>query len=734
VAAALVLAGFMDQICAGDATRRHRFLDAEFPPTSGWMAAPAADSKLVIMIPLIQALRGTRVVVAAVVCAVLVPCVVSAQSRPSPVLDPGVASSSRPVPGPVYEIPGFSRAVARGTRTRTGEPGRAYWVQHARYSIDVQLDTATHRISGRERVMYLNNSPDRLEKLAVYLRQNAFARGAPRRDAAPVTGGVSLSSVIVAGKPVAAKPSAASIPITDVASYRVASGGYTVDGTVMWIPLAQPLAAHDSIALEFAWSYVPPLSPSDGRQGREDGAYFAGYWYPQVAVYDDVNGWVADPYLLQAEFYMDPADYDVRITVPHGWVVGATGDLLNGLDLLSVSARAKLAEARRTGAVVHVVEPGPGAAAAFSRTGPTATWHFVAHDMRDFAWGTSDAWVWDATRALVNRASARDTVNIYSFYKRVPAAAAWARGGARFTRDAIEQLSRYLWPYPWSTMTSVEGILDSGGMEYPMMTLMQPWADTLSLAGDLMHETGHMWFPMQVGSSETRYPWMDEGFTQFDVAQAMRPLYGEPRKGGRRNDSEQGQRALYLAMARADSDNILMWPGDLYPEGAYFTMYYDKTAQVLAALRGVLGDSTFHRAFREYGRRWIGKHPYPYDFFNTMSSLAGRDLNWFWSTWFYTPWSLDQAIASVTTAGDSTTITVEDRGLAPMPVPLTITRANGAVQRLEIPVSVWLGGARRYDVRVPATPNIVRVEIDAAAAFPDMNRQNQVWGTASPAH
>ncbi|HKO16843.1 MAG TPA: M1 family aminopeptidase, partial [Gemmatimonadaceae bacterium] len=379
-------------------------------------------------------------------------------------------------------------------------------------------------------------------------------------------------------------------------------------------------------------------------------------------------------------------------------------------------------------------------------TGPTTTWHFTATDVRDFSWGTSDRYVWDATRALLNTAgggaearsasaaaatSPRDTVDIYSFYRRTPAASAWALGGARFTRDAIEQLSAYLWPYPWPQMTSVEGVLDSGGMEYPMMTLMQPWADTLSLAGDLMHETGHMWFPMQVGSSETRYPWMDEGFTQYDVAQGMRVLYGEPRAGGRPGDSEPGQRELYLAVARAGHDLPLMWPGDLYPQDLYFIMYYDKTAQVLAALRGVLGEATFHRAFREYGRRWTGRHPYPYDFFNTMADVAGRDLSWFWSSWFYRAWPLDQAIASVLPRGDSTEITVEDRALAPMPVRLAITRADGHVERVELPVTVWLGGARRATTRVAASPAVVSVEIDPEGFFPDMDRTNQHWTRAA---
>lgn len=656
----------------------------------------------------------------------LLGCVRAQSSAPLP---SSAASLARPVPGPVYPSADFAAAIARGTRTRSGRPGAGYWVQHARYSIEAQLDSANDRVTGHERVVYLNNSPDTLRRLAIHLRQNAFAAGNPRRQAAPITGGVSLDRVVANGRVIPPRPiGTTAVPITDVANQRLNDeGGYTVNGAVMWLPLAAPLKPHDSVSLELGWSYVPPESPSDGRQGREGHRlYFMGYWYPQIAVYDDVHGWVADPYLLEAEFYMDHADYDVRLTVPRGWVIGATGSLMNGDEILTAATRAKLADARRTGAVVHVVEPG---ASFESGAAATVTWHFVAPAVRDFAWGTSDQYVWDATRALVrdSSASSADTVNIYSFYRQSAPAAAWALGGARFTRDAVEQHSLYLWPYPWPTMTSIEGVLDSGGMEYPMLTVMQPWADTLSLAGDLMHETGHMWFPMQVGSNETRHPWMDEGFTQYDVAQGMRNLYGEPRSGGRPGDSEPGQRTLYTDAARAGHDMTLMWPGDLYPQEWYFIMYYDKTAAALAALRGLLGEETFHRAFREYGRRWIGKHPYPYDFFNTMSDVAGRNLDWFWTTWFYEPWPLDQAIASVETQGESTAITIEDRGLAPMPVELAITRASGATQRLTLPVDVWLTGARRYVVRVPASPTITRVVIDPDNLFPDINRDNQTW-------
>jgi aminopeptidase N len=176
---------------------------------------------------------------------------------------------------------------------------------------------------------------------------------------------------------------------------------------------------------------------------------------------------------------------------------------------------------------------------------------------------------------------------------------------------------------------------------------------------------------------------------------------------------------------------MLPGTGDDYPESRYFVMYYNKTAQVLAALRAVLGAETFHRVFVEYGRRWIDRHPQPYDFFNAIAAAAGRDLSWFWTTWFYEGWPLDQALDSVTAVGDSVAITVADRGLAPMPVRLAVTRADGSVQRVEVPVDAWLTGSRRTVVRVAGAPRVTRVEIDPEASFPDLDRTNQVWPTSN---
>ncbi len=252
-----------------------------------------------------------------------------------------------------------SRPGSPGRSSREPAPGRAHpgprnWVQHARYSIDAALDPVAGRVSGSEQVTYLNHSPDTLGTVFVYLRQNVFAPGSPRRDPAPITGGVTLTQVAVNGQDYSPPDTT-----TGRRRGRAMAGTYLVQGTVMRLPLAAPLLPGDSVSLSFAWSYAPAPTPSDGREGREGNVFFMGYWYPQVAVYDDVSGWVTDPYLSGAEFYMDPADYDVRLTVPYGWTVGATGSLANPEEVLTPAARDSLRAARMSGRVIRMFAARP---------------------------------------------------------------------------------------------------------------------------------------------------------------------------------------------------------------------------------------------------------------------------------------------------------------------------------------------------------------------------------------
>ena len=628
-----------------------------------------------------------------------------AASAAAPVLS-AHSVAVRPVPYPVFETPGFKRAVDRGTRTRTGEPGPRYWTQYARYALRAELDPRDKRLTGNARARYQNRSPDTLRFVAVHLYQNLFAPGAARNVEVPTTTGMTLLRVTAQGRPLP--------QLRDVdASVQP---GFQIEGTIAWIRLPTPLAPGSAADFEFSWEYTVPLDGAP-RSGTDGEVFMIAYWYPQFAVYDDVNGWQTDWYMGNAEFYMDYADYDVALTVPAGWLIGATGELKNASEVLTPETRERLAQARRLPEVVHVVteaDRAPGRSTT-AGTGGKVTWLFEAHNVRDFAWGTSDKYLWDATRA--------DSATINAFYR--PSRIAWAWDqSARYARHAIEFLSGFLWPYPYPQMTALDGVVSCSGMEYPMITCIGGQRDTLGLYSVTVHEFGHMWFPMQVGSDEKRHAWQDEGLTRFNQAQAMRSFFGG-------YDLERVVRDAYLGFARTGDEVELMRHGDLYPVGtpAYSVASYQKMATNLVALRALLGDDVFMQAYREYGRRWIGKHPTEYDFFNTFNEVSKRDLSWFWRTWFYETWTLDQAIAGVDVRGDSATITVEDHGLAPMPVRLVITRqGTSTVERREISVDVWLRGERRATLRVAAAPKIVKVEIDPENAFPDIDRTNNRWG------
>jgi hypothetical protein len=605
----------------------------------------------------------------------------------------------------------FERAVANGTRLRSGAPGPRYWQQWADYRLEAELNPVSKRLTGKAAIRYHNRSPDTLGIVYIHLLHNIFAPGSRHNTDIPwAVEGYDLFRVAAQGSTLAAG-----------GDERF---GYQVDGTVMRIRLPKPLPPGSSADLEL--DYRIRIPPDGAPRGGQDGdVYYISYWYPQMAVYDDVNGWQTDQYYGNAEFYMGFGNYDVALTVPAGWLVSSTGTLTNAAEVLSEQTRARLDSAMTAAEVVHVVSQGERGAGKATATGSGGklTWKFRAENVRDVAWGASASYLWDATHAAVGDADgdgSADTARVDALWRPEMRRSHWDQA-ARYGRHSVEFLSRYLWPYPYPHMTAVDGPTSCGGMEYPMMTCIGGQWDTLGMYEVVVHEIAHMWHPMQVGSDEKRFAWMDEGFAQFTQSQAMPDFF----KG---YDDEAENREPYLSLAVSGGEVELMRHGDRYPGyNAYGTASYYKTATVLVALRGVLGRETFDRAFREYGRRWQYKHPTPYDFFNTVEDVAGRDLSWFWRTWFFETWKLDQAIDTVTTAGDSLEVVVSNRGRAPMPVHLVVTRSEGEPQTVEIPVSAWFAGEKRATVRIPQTPAIKTIEIDPKREFPDVDRGNGVW-------
>lgn len=617
---------------------------------------------------------------------------------------------SRPIPYPVDISRGFQQALGNGTRSPTGEPGPNYWQQWTDYTITARLDTAGKRIDGTVRIVYHNRSPQSLSRLALQLLQNVHSEGAVRNRRAAVTGGMEIKRLRAMGQELPLTPRAVSA------------------STTFQIRLPSPLAAGASAVLELDFGFEIPRAGAGGRMGwSRDNMFYLAYWYPQMAVYDDVGGWQTDAFLGNSEFYMGYGSYDVTLEIPEGWVTMGTGRLVNADEVMPAAIVARLREAETSDDVVHVITAddfGPGTATQRSESG-YLSWHFLADSVRDVAYSITRESLWDAARTPVGDRDgdgSTDYVRVDAIYRET--APRWQHAW-RYVQHSIDFLSRWTgFPYPWPHMTAVEGDgIMGGGMEYPMMTLIGGFtqAGDTALYGVTAHELAHMWVPMIVGNDERRMAWMDEGTTSFNGGAASNEFFP-----GRRWDL--GNYNGYMLITRTGLEGpIMRWSDHHYNRFAYGTASYSKPAMLLWTLRGLLGEETFEEAYQTYVRRWAFKHPQPWDFFNTFNDVSGRTLDWFWRTWYYETWALDQGIAEVTTEGDSTRIVVVDLGRAPMPVRLTITTEDGATMRAEIPVERWLEGARTAEIVVQTASRVVRVEIDAEQVFPDTDRDNNVW-------
>jgi hypothetical protein len=623
----------------------------------------------------------------------------------------GRAPGTRFLPPPVDLPTNFRNALAAGTRTQSGAPGSRYWTQSVTYRLTARLLPEQKRVEGSVLITYRNNSPDTLQNLHIDLTQNFHRGDAVRNEPAEVTPGMELRRVAV-----------------DDQELRTEGQGprYQVFGTRMAILPPRPLLPGASARIAIDWAFTVPQAGAGERMGwDDDNLFFLAYWYPQMAVYDDVIGWHPDPFVGTTEFYADFAHYDLTVDVPAGWVVMATGRLTNAPEVLAPTVLQRLQRAEQSDSVVHVITTQEfGAAATTAGTNGRLRWNFVSDSVRDVAISITRASLWDAARTAVGDRDGdgrTDYTRVDAFYR--PSAPRW-RNSAKYSQHAIRFLSGYLGiPYPWPHMTAVEasGII-GGGMEYPMMTLIGDY----NAAGDsalyyvTAHEEAHMWFPMLISSDERRYSWMDEGTTTFNENQARNDFF----PGRKAELSDQNQ---YVQMATSGEEGEIMRRAQFhYSPMAYGIASYAKPATVLAALRAVLGNDVFNRALKEYGQRWKYKHPYPWDLWHTFESVSGRDLDWFWSSWYQTTWTLDQAVAAVASTGGSTVITIEDRGRVPMPVHLVITRASGQTERRTIPAEVWLAGATRTTVNVTGT-DITKVEIDPERNFPDVNRRDNTW-------
>jgi hypothetical protein len=612
------------------------------------------------------------------------------------------------------------RAMEAGTRDSTGTPGAAYWQLQTDYSIDARLDPATQTITGEASVVLHNNSPDELSDILLRLDHNIFRATVPRGGSVPAetTDGMVVTRLAIDGQRVdlTARPAGRG------EQARLAAQG--LDQTLARITLAQPIAAGARAILEVAWHTKLPGGPG-GRGHRMtqrwgDTLFQPTQWFPRVAKYDDLRGWDTNVYLGPAEFYNNFGRFDVRIDVPGGWIVSGTGILQNPEEVLTARARERLSRVLDSDATVTIVgaeEVGPGRSTA---AGDRLTWHFVAENVNDFAWATAEHFVWEATRATI---PGKGPVPIHMVY--LPERAHLFERAAELTRHALEFYSDLWAPYPFPQLTLQDG--PSAGMEYPMVLN--------SNQGAADHEAAHQWWPMMVGTNETWYGWMDEGFNQY-----MNILSRAHRQGGEPNLNGRGQ--SYGAISGNEAEPPMMWIAN-YAGNFYGFQTYSKTPLMLSSLGGVVGDAEVQRAISEYTHTWAFKHPSPWDFVFFMNEALGRDLGWFWYYWLWTTESVDGSIADVSSAGGTTTVTVRQDGQMPSPVILEVRLAAdgpppGTMPNAEMvdertvrftwAVDVWFDGSMTFEAGLDLGGRTVeRVILDPDGRFPDRDPGDNVW-------
>lgn len=633
------------------------------------------------------------------------------------------------------------RAMAAGTRDSTGRPGAKYWQLRTDYDIDVSLDPATSRLTGKARITIHNTSPDPLPEIGLRLDPNHFLGNAPH--AAPwvpaeVTDGMVIARMAIDGKAVniasnaavggVAAEGARAIQNAQQAAAATAGGNTLLNGrsTNARIRLGTPIAAGARAVLEVDWSHKLPGGPGTGHRMTQrwaDSLYQPTQWFPRVAKYDDLRGWDAELYLGPSEFYNNFGSFDVRIDVPHGWIVSGTGLLQNPEQVLTATARERLARVTQSDAVTTIVGPdeiGPGQATASSPTG-RLVWRFRADTVNDFAWATARKYVWTATRATI---PGKGAVPVHMVY--LPGRANLFAKAGEVTRHALEFYSKLWFPYQFPQLTLQDG--PSAGMEYPMVIN--------SNVGAADHEAGHQWWPMVVGNNETWYGWMDEGFNQYMNILSDADAAGKPPV----LDGE-GQR--YGSMSGRETEPPMMWNANYAGPASYGFTTYSKTPLMLSMLGGIVGDSAVQRAHREWANAWLFKHPSPWDYMFFMNKALGRDLGWFWYSWLFTTESVDHRVASVKRQGLNTAVTVAQDGYMPAPIVLEVKFAatgpairpmrnavmtDSVTARVTVPVEVWFDGRRQHTVNlVFGGRAIERITLDPDRRFPDRNPADNGW-------
>lgn len=584
----------------------------------------------------------------------------------------------------------------------------SYWQQHVDYTMEVDMNVENFRYTGKQELVYTNNSPDTLYRVFYHLYFNAFQpdsemdirsrtiQDPDRRVGDRISklspeqqGYLKISNLTQDGKALENK----------------------VSGTVLEVELDKPIlpGKKTTFKLDFE-GQVPEQIRRSGRNSSEGVALSMSQWFPKLAEYD-FEGWHADAYIGR-EFHGVWGDFDVKLSIDKNYTVASTGYLQNPNEI-------------GHGYEDEGVKVKPA-------KGQKHTWHFVAPQVHDFTWAADPEYIHD------NRTASDGTV-LHFFYKDNEEIKENWKNLQQKTEDLLVFFNEHIGPYPWDQYTVVQG--GDGGMEYAMLTLITGERSFGSLVGVTAHELAHAWFQHLMATNESKHEWMDEGFTTYISSLAMNEVMDQNSE-----NPHSGSYRSYLALANSGVEQPQSTHADRFAlNGAYGASAYSKGAVFLAQLGYIIGEENLQKTLKRYYQDWKFKHPTPNDFIRVAEKVSGAELDWYLMDWTQTTNKIDYAIAEVSEENQGTKVKLQRNGLMPMPVEVEVTTTGGETSLYYIPLRMmrwekpladdskktledWAWAYPTYEMSLDMPlSEIAKIEIDPSQMMADVNREDNVY-------
>ncbi len=595
-----------------------------------------------------------------------------------------------------------------------------YWQQEVNYTIYVRLDDENHYLHASEAFEYINHSPDTLNELYIHLWPNAY------RDKNTALakqlyengndelyygelknrGWIDSLNFKIDGKAV---------------SYSFHEG----HSDIAVIPLEQALMPGASIRVSTPFRVKLP-SGRISRLGHIKQSYQITQWYPKPAVYDK-NGWNPMPYLNQGEFYSEFGSFDVSITLPSNYVVGATGDLQTDSELQFLN---ELSDQTKKEITKYTKQKYPKKTPFPKSSEKMKTIRYVQQDVHDFAWFADKRYL--VLKGEVELPNTRKLVTTWAMF--VPQNANLWQYAIEYLNDGTYYYSKWNGNYPYEQVTAVDGTISAGGgMEYPNVTVIGNSSSEVDLEIVIVHEVGHNWFYGILGSNERVHGWMDEGINTLNEVRYMQTKYpgntmlSDMVLNGRFHMNDLNYHDLgdfmYRVIQKSGYDQPIETHSEEFSPANYGIVMYQKTGLVFHYLKDYLGDQEFDRIMHLYFDQWKFKHPQPEDLEALFEKETGKDLSWFFTDLIQTTAHVDYKIQSVkATDSKGTAVKVKNVGQVNGPVEINVVDGEGNV--LE---SAWIEPGKDETIVETDRNSIAKIIIDEGKDIPELSRQNNTW-------